>query len=68
MVALYNSVNAGLMTIGMRDSKEETRENMLPISDLETIFETIDRTIVEVAKLMAPINDPEVNCIIRLYE
>ena len=65
MVALYNSVNAGLMTIGMRDSKEETRENMLPISDLETIFEITDRTIVEVAKLMAPMNDPEANCIPR---
>ena len=58
MVALYSSVNAGLTTIGTRESKEETRENILPISDLATIFETIERTIVEVAMLIAPTDKP----------
>ena len=59
MVALYNSVNPGPTTIGTRESKEETRENIVPISDLATIFETMERTMVEVAMLIAPTDKPE---------
>ena len=58
MVALYNSVNPGATRIGTRESKEETRENILPISDLATILETMERTRVEVAMLMAPTDKP----------
>ena len=59
MVALYNSVNPGPTMIGTSESREATRENMVPISDLATIFETMERTIVEMAMLMAPTDRPE---------
>ena len=44
--------------IGMSESKEDMRENMLPTSDLETILETMERTTTKVAELMAPTDKP----------
>ena len=42
----------------MRESREDMRENMRPTSDLDTIFETIERMIIKVAVLMAPTDRP----------
>ena len=44
--------------IGMRESKEDMRENMRPTSDLDTIFETIERIMIKVAVLIAPTDKP----------
>ena len=47
--------------IGMRESKEDMRENMRPTSDLDTIFETIERIMIKVAVLIAPTDKPGEN-------
>ena len=47
------------MSMGIRESREDMRENMLPTSDLDTIFETIERMITKVAVLIAPTDNPK---------